>query len=80
MQLSRQEGMGSNPTNCTKHFFTNSISNFVIVTESIYLQSRHGLKKVKNTFKIYNIKHSQGFDPLFSDLNPDALPQHHLYL
>ncbi len=67
MQLSRQEGIGSNPANYTKHFFTKSIFNFVIVTELVYLHSRSGFKKVKITFKIYNMEHTQGFEPQFSD-------------
>jgi hypothetical protein len=71
--------MGSNPANCTKHFFTNTIYNFVIVTELVYLHSRMIFKKVKITFKIYSTKHSPGVEPQFSDLNPDALPLHHLY-
>jgi hypothetical protein len=39
--------MGSNPANCTKHF-TKTISNFVIVTELVYLQSRNGFQKSEN--------------------------------
>jgi hypothetical protein len=80
MQLSRQKGMGSNPANCTKHFFTKSIFNFVIVTELVYLQSRSGFKqKMKITFKIYNMEHTQGFEPQFSDLKSDTLPTHYMY-
>jgi hypothetical protein len=43
--------MGSNPANSTKHFFTKSISNFVIVTELVYFQSRNGFFKSENHFQ-----------------------------
>jgi hypothetical protein len=43
--------MGSNPANCTIHFFTKSVYNFVIVTELVYLQSRNGFLKSETHFQ-----------------------------
>jgi hypothetical protein len=80
MQLSRQEGWVQILPTAQNIFFTNTISNFVIVTELVYFHSRMIFKKVKITFKTYSAKHSPGVEPQFSDLKPDALPLHHLYI
>ncbi len=85
MQLSRQEGMGSNPAKCTKHFFTKSISLRIFGENATFHstyspKSRNSAPSLNMIYTAESAQFNSPFSPTTISLTPRFLRKRKVWL